>query len=130
VAQERLTSLLKEEYVSRMLKVFFDGGGTKIFGFVAHPSDHQKKANNQYSFVNRRPIRDIGISRAVYQGMSRYIPYGEKVAFVLMLDIKPELVDVNVHPRKEEVRFLNPFRVYSAVEESVRKAVESATSYR
>lgn len=130
VAQERLTALLKEEYVSRMLKVFFDGGGTKISGFVAHPSDHQKKANNQYSFVNRRPIRDIGISRAVYQGMSRYIPYGEKVAFVLMLDIKPELVDVNVHPRKEEVRFLNPFRVYSAVEESVRKAVESATSYR
>ncbi|PKN02799.1 hypothetical protein CVU76_02105 [Candidatus Dojkabacteria bacterium HGW-Dojkabacteria-1] len=130
VEKERLNTLLKEEYVSRMLKVFFDGGGTRISGFVAHPSDHQKKASNQYIFVNRRPIKDMGISRAVYQGMSRYIPHGEKVSFVLLLDIKPDLVDVNVHPRKEEVRFLNPFRVYSAVEESVRKAVENATSYR
>jgi len=130
VEKERLNTLLKEEYVSRMLKIFFDGGGIKISGFVAHPSDHQKKATNQYIFVNRRPIKDMGISRAVYQGMDRYIPHGEKVSFVLLLDINPDLVDVNVHPRKEEVRFLNPFRVYSSVEESIRKTVESATSFK
>ena len=130
VEKERLNTLLKEEYVSRMLKIFFDGGGTKISGFVAHPSDHQKRATNQYVFVNRRPIKDMGISRAVYQGMDRYIPHGEKIPFVLLIDINPDLVDVNVHPRKEEVRFLNPFRVYSSVEDAVRKAVESATSFK
>jgi len=130
VEKERFNTLHKEEYVKRMLKVFFDGGGIKISGFVAHPSDHQKKAKNQYIFVNRRPIKDIGISRAVYQGMNRYIPHGERVSFVLLLDINPDLVDVNVHPKKEEVRFLNPFRVYSSVEESIKKAVESATSFK
>ena len=130
VEKERLNTLLKEEYVSRMLKVFFDGGGTKISGFVAHPSDHQRKATNQYVFVNRRPIKDMGISRAVYQGMDRYIPHGDKVSFILLIDINPNLVDINVHPRKEEVRFLNPFRVYSSVEEAVRKAVESVTSFK
>ena len=126
----RVEEVLNGEFVERMLKVFFDGAGVSIKGFVGHPSDHQKTASNQYLFINRRPIRDNGISRAVYQGFERYIPHGEKVPYILLLDINPELVDVNVHPRKEEVRFLNPFRVYSAVQEAVNKAVHQATSYR
>jgi DNA mismatch repair protein MutL len=126
----RVEEVLKGEFVERMLKVFFNGAGVSIKGFVGHPSDHQKTATNQYLFINRRPIRDNGVSRAVYQGFERYIPHGEKVPYILLLDINPELVDVNVHPRKEEVRFLNPFRIYSAVQEAVSKAVHGATSYR
>lgn len=130
VEKVRLKEILKESFVERSLKLFYDGSGTKISGYVGHPSDHQKKASHQYLFVNRRPVKDFGISRAVYQGMERYIPHGEKTPYILLLDINPDLIDVNVHPRKEEVRFLNPFRVYSAVEEAVKKSVESATSYR
>ncbi len=130
VEKVRLKEILKETFVERSLKLSYHGSGTKISGFVGHPSDHQKKASHQYLFVNRRPVKDFGISRAVYQGMERYMPHGEKIPYVVLLDINPELIDVNVHPRKEEVRFLNPFRVYSAVEEAVKKTVESATSYR
>ncbi len=130
IEKERLESLLKEDFVKRMLKVFYDGSGTKISGYVGHPSDHQKRANHQYIFVNARPIKDNGIARAVYQGFERYIPHGQRVPYILLLNINPELIDVNVHPRKEEVRFLNPYRVYSAVQEAVKKAVEGVTSYR
>lgn len=130
IEKARVEEVLKGEFVERMLKVFFDGAGISIKGFVGHPSDHQKTATNQYLFINRRPVRDNGVSRAVYQGFERYIPHGEKVPYILLLNINPELVDVNVHPRKEEVRFLNPFRVYSAVQEAVSKAVHGATSYR
>ena len=130
VVKERVEEILKEEFVSRMLKLFFDGGGIKITGLVAHPSDHQKRTINQYIFVNGRPIWDSGIVRAVIQGYERYIPFGERIPFILLMDIKPELIDVNVHPRKEEIRFLNPFRTYSAVEEAVKKAISGVTSYR
>jgi len=127
---ERLSSLIKESFVERMMKIFYDGSGVKIKGYVGHPSDHQKRVSHQYIFVNRRPIRDNGISRAIYQGLDRYMPHGERVPFLLLIDINPDLVDVNVHPRKEEVRFLNPFRVYSAVQETVAKAVQGVTSYK
>lgn len=129
VVKERIEEILKEDFVKRMLKVFYDGSGMKVTGLIAHPSDHQKRGNNQYIFVNRRPIWDSGIARAVLQGYERYIPFGERVPFILLLDIKPELIDVNVHPRKEEIRFLNPFRAYSGVEEAVKKSVSSVTSY-
>ena len=129
IEKVRIEQILKEEFVSRMIKVFFDGGGIKISGLIAHPSDHQKRSTNQYIFVNRRPIWDSGIARAVFQGYDRYIPFGERVPFILLININPELIDVNVHPRKEEIRFLNPFRAYTAVEEAVKKSISTVTSY-
>ncbi|HNW23722.1 MAG TPA: DNA mismatch repair endonuclease MutL [Candidatus Dojkabacteria bacterium] len=130
VVKERVDEILKEDFVKRMLKVFYDGSGVKISGLIGHPSDHQKRSNHQYIFVNRRPIWDSGIVRAVLSGYERYIPHGERVPFLLLIDIRPDLIDVNVHPRKEEIRFLNPFRAYSAVEEAVKKALSTTMSYK
>ncbi len=130
IVKERVENILKEEFVSRMLKVFYDGSGMKVTGLIAHPSDHQKRSNHQYIFVNRRPIWDNGVARAVIQGYERYIPFGERVPFILLIDIRPDLIDVNVHPRKEEIRFLNPFRAYSGVQEAVKKSLSTTMSYK
>jgi DNA mismatch repair protein MutL len=113
-----------------METVFFEGNGMKISGLVAHPSDHFSRTKYQYVFVNGRNVWDNGVARGVMQAYDRYIPHGQKVPFVLNIQIKPELVDVNVHPRKEEVKFLNPYRVYSAVEQAVSKSIEKLVSYK
>jgi DNA mismatch repair protein MutL len=128
--KERIQEVINNDFSKKMVKVFFNGVGIKIEGFIAHPADHQKRSSNQYIFVNGRPIWDRAIARAVIQGYERYIPFGQRVPFILLISIKPELIDINVHPRKEEVRFLNPFRVYSAVEQATKKALVSVTSYK
>ena len=102
------------------MKVFFNGAGIKISGLISHPSDHQKRGSAQYIFVNGRNIWDSGIAKSILQGYERYIPFGQKVPYILLIDINPDQIDVNVHPRKEEIRFLNPYRVYSGVEEAVK----------
>ncbi len=127
---ERVKKVLKDEYIDRMVKVFFNGNGIKVSGLTAHPSDHQKRYSNQYIFVNRRPIWDSGIAKAVLTGYERYIPFGEKVPYILLIDINPDQVDINVHPRKEEIRFLNPFRVYSSISEAIQRAISTVTTYR
>jgi DNA mismatch repair protein MutL len=111
------------------LAIFYDGSGISMNGYVAHPSLHGPRVMKQYVFINGRPITERGIVRAVYEGYSRYLPFGEKIPFVLNITIRPDLVDVNVHPRKEEVRFTNAFRVYSAVQEAVQHTLEKALSY-
>ena len=126
ITKERAKEIFSEE---DSLNVFYDGSGVSIKGLSAHPSSHKAKSAKQVVFVNHRAITDRGIIRAVYEGYSRFLPFGEKISFVLGIDIKPELVDVNVHPRKEEVRFENAFRVYSAVEEAVRHTLEKALSF-
>lgn len=126
ITEERSNEIFQE---GGNLRIFYDGSGISIKGLSAHPSSHKAKSSKQVVFVNHRAITDRGIIRAVYEGYSRYLPFGEKISFVLSIDIKPELVDVNVHPRKEEVRFENAFRIYSAVEEAVRHTLEKALSF-
>ena len=130
ISKERVKNVLKGEFTDRMLKLFFNGNGVEIQGVTAHPQDHQKTSANQYIFVNSRPIWDSGIAKAVIQGYERYIPFGEKVPFIVNIKINPDQIDVNVHPRKEEIRFLNPFRVYASVTEAVSRAVRTSVSYK
>ncbi|MDD4382452.1 MAG: DNA mismatch repair endonuclease MutL [Candidatus Dojkabacteria bacterium] len=112
-----------------LIEIKSEGEGTKISGLIAHPSSHSNTAK-QIMYVNNRNIYDKGIARAVYEGYSRFLPFGQKVSFIINIQIRPELIDVNVHPRKEEIRFQNPYRVYMAIEEAVRYALEKELSYK
>jgi DNA mismatch repair protein MutL len=130
IDKHRVTEVVGKDFVERMETVFFNGNGMKISGLVAHPSDHFSRTKYQYIYVNRRNVWDNGIAKAVLQAYDRYIPHKEKVPFFINIEIKPELVDINIHPRKEEVRFLNPYRVYSSVEQAVQKSIEKLVSFK
>jgi DNA mismatch repair protein MutL len=120
----RVENVLKSDFSKEMLPLYYSGDGVTILGLIAKPQFNYAKTTHQYFFLNHRPILDRGVIKAVMEGYSRYIPHGQKVPFILSLNMEPSLVDVNVHPRKEEVRFMNPFRVYSAVEASVQQALK------
>jgi DNA mismatch repair protein MutL len=129
ITKERIEAVLNKDFTEHMLDVFYNGNGIEIQGKIAHPSQHKSRGTKNIIFINNRNIQDKGIYRAVIEGYSRFMPFGEKVSFVLNIKINPELVDVNVHPRKEEVRFQNPFRIYSAVENAVKHTLEKEMSY-
>lgn len=121
---QRLKQVLKADFVKEPISVLFEGENLHIAGFTAHPKYNTTRTPHQYIYVNNRPISDNGIIRSVLQGYARFIPYGQKIPFVLYIKIDPKLVDVNVHPRKEEVRFINPYRVYSAIETAIKSALQ------
>lgn len=130
IDKQRVKEVINQDFVDRMESVFYEGNGIKISGLVAHPSDHVSRTKYQYIFVNGRNVWDNGVARGVLQAYERYIPHKKKIPFIINIEIKPELVDVNVHPRKEEVKFLNPYRVYSAVQQAVTKSIEKLVSYK
>lgn len=125
---ERIKSVIKNDFTNRLIQIKFEGMGMKVTGFIAHPNDAVSKTDYQYIFINSRPIWDNGIAKAVRQGYSRFIPDNLRTPFILFIDIDSNLLDVNVHPRKEEVRFQNPFRVFSSVEQAVSSALSTSLS--
>ena len=129
ITKERIQEVMNED-TSNFLQLNYEGAGIKISGYVAHPSNHKSSRAKSYMFVNNRAISDKGIYRAIHEGYSRYIPHGQKVDFVIKIDMDPQYVDVNVHPRKEEVRFENPYRIYSAIENAVKHTLEKELSFR
>ncbi len=74
-------------------------------------------------YINGRPVVDKIIKKALLDAYTRQITPGEYPFAVLMLTVKPSFVDVNVHPKKSEVKFLDPNEVFSLVHESVKKTL-------
>lgn len=80
------------------------------------------RANRRYItlFVNRRWIHDSSLTFAVAQAYHTLLPVGRHPVAVLLVDIDPSLVDVNVHPAKREVKFRDSRGVFTAVQRAVR----------
>ena len=76
-------------------------------------------------FVNNRSIKNNIIQRAIMQAYNRWLEPWLYPFAVLFIYVKPDLVDVNVHPRKEEVKFIDPWSIYNLVYKLVKENIES-----
>jgi DNA mismatch repair protein MutL len=97
-------------------------GGIHVEGFVCTPQQARLRSTHQYFFINRRNIQSGLISRSLSQSYD-VLPPGRFPMAVLFLTMPTEEVDVNVHPTKKEVRFLNESRIYWAISQAVKTAL-------
>jgi DNA mismatch repair protein MutL len=94
-----------------------------VYGFTTNANQTRSNRSQIILFVNGRSIQDQRLNYAVVQAYHTMIPQGRFPVSVLMIDLPPEEVDVNVHPAKAEVRFRAPDAVFSVVQRTVRAAV-------
>jgi DNA mismatch repair protein MutL len=110
---ERIASLHGRELASKLLWVESRDEGVELAGFVAHPSESRSHNRMQYLFLNGRHIRDRALGHALAEAYRGLLITGRYPVAFLRLDMPPNLVDVNVHPTKLEVRFQDGGRLYS-----------------
>ncbi|MGE3278207.1 MAG: DNA mismatch repair endonuclease MutL [Candidatus Altimarinota bacterium] len=120
----RVEQVLGKEFSSKLISLQTTANGISLRGFVAKPELVHATHKNQYLFVNGRPVYDHLISRSVLEAYDTMVPRGYFPAFVLHLDLDPKLVDVNVHPRKSEVKFLQVSDIMSLLKSAVRDALK------
>lgn len=97
------------------LNVNYEFEGITITGVVGKPEIARSNRGNQIFFVNKRYIKDRILSNATEKAFKGMIPIGKFGFLVLNLEMSPNLVDVNVHPAKLEVRFQEEQKVFKAV---------------
>lgn len=124
--RERAYQLLGSELLSKLVEVDYQVGRMKVFGLVSNPQEQRSSRDTQYLFVNGRFVRDRLIWRALSEAYRSMMPSGMHPAAVLFLDLPPDEVDVNVHPAKTEVRFLNEAALLSGVKQAVAQALSFA----
>ncbi|MCA0452988.1 MAG: DNA mismatch repair endonuclease MutL [Chloroflexi bacterium] len=94
-----------------------------VTGFSSVPSLHRADRNHITLFVNGRWIQDTRLSYAITQAYHTFLMTGRYPVAIVMVQIPPTEVDVNVHPTKAEVRFRDPEALFSAVQRAVRRSV-------
>jgi DNA mismatch repair protein MutL len=117
---QRRDEVLGADFTAGSRSLLSTRGPLSVEGRVGQPEAARNRADLQYLFVNGRFVRDRLIAHAVRSAYEDQLHGSKQPAYALFITIAPELVDVNVHPTKVEVRF----RDGRAVHQAVRYAVE------
>jgi DNA mismatch repair protein MutL len=120
---ERLRALWGRELADTLVPIAFAHGAFRVEGFVQRPADARPTGRRAQLFVNGRPFRDNFLVRAAEAGYRSAIAPGDRPSMVLLLTVRPDEVDVNVHPAKLEVRFRDRIGLERTVEDAVRHAL-------
>ena len=116
-------SLLGRDFARTMLPAQGSGEGITVEGYVCPPAGGRGNRKQQYFFVNGRYVRSILLQTALEQAYKNQLFTGRFPACVLFLELRRSAVDVNVHPAKTEIRFLQERQVFDAVYRSVQAAL-------
>ena len=120
--RERIGGLFGAALAARLIEVEADDGEIALHGFVGRPEDDVAGTRLQHLFVAGRPFRDRSILHAVQEGYRGLLLTGRQPIVFLSFDMPADMVDVNVHPAKIEVRFREPARLYRLVLSALRTA--------
>lgn len=117
---ETIRRFFGDELADALVPIDAGNESVRLHGYVAHPRVDRPNSQLQYLFVNGRFIRDRSLAHAILEGYRGLLMTGRYPAAFLFLEVPPEDVDVNVHPTKIEVRFLDPHRLYGLILSSIR----------
>ncbi|HNW35676.1 MAG TPA: DNA mismatch repair endonuclease MutL, partial [Candidatus Ozemobacteraceae bacterium] len=96
------------------------GTGASIRGFISRPTDARPSNRYMTLLINRRYVRSKLLSQAVAKALSAFFPKGRWPVLIFDLRLPPEMVDVNVHPQKTEVRFRDERWVFGLAWETIQ----------
>jgi DNA mismatch repair protein MutL len=115
----RVEKFIGQTVFEHLLPITYTDQYVGFTGFLAKPQVVTRTANKQYLFVNQIKIADKLISQAVKEAYGNLLEATASPIYILFLTIPPEVIDVNVHPRKEQVRFLNKDSLFGTIKKAV-----------
>jgi DNA mismatch repair protein MutL len=121
--KQRIVQLLGNNYNAKLVTVKEDTDYMNIYGFAGKPDTAKKTRGDQYFFVNNRFIKSAYLNHAVMNAYQEMIATDSFPMYVLFIDLDPAVVDVNVHPTKQEIKFEDEKIIYAFVQAAIKHAL-------
>ena len=122
---ERLAAIMGREFADNAVAIDANREGFRLSGFAGLPTLNRPTGQHQYLFVNGRPVRDKLLAGAVRGAYQDFLARDRHPLVALFLEAPTDLVDVNVHPAKTEVRFRDPGIVRGLIVGALRTALSA-----
>lgn len=123
--KERIEELLGSSYCQDLIELEVMKHECALCGFIGLPHTHRPNKSQQNLFVNGRSVTSSFIAQTVLKAFGERLPTSRFPLYTLYLTTPPEVIDVNIHPRKKELRFQNEEEIEELVLSGVKNALES-----
>jgi len=120
---DRLGAILGKDFIENSVKIEAERENISLKGYASLPSLNRGTTQYQYFFVNGRPVKDKMFYGCVRAAFMDVLHYGRHPLAALYLTIPPEMVDVNVHPAKAEVRFRDAAHIRGLIISTIKHAL-------
>ena len=120
---QRIAGIFGSNYNQRLYHIEEETEPVKIYGYVGKSEFVKRSRGEQYLFVNGRFIKHPGLSAAIERAYSELIPERTYPAYFVLLDVDPQRLDVNIHPTKTEVRFIDEQVIFAILRAATKKAL-------
>ncbi len=129
--QDRLTQLWDTNLADQVLKLVTNinnpsnsNHNLQLAGLISVPQIERYNRNQLFLFVNKRWVRNIGLQKAIIKGYAGLLPEGRFPVGIVFIEVDSHELDINIHPRKEEVLFLHAHKIERLVYEAVKQTLE------
>ena len=119
----RIVDVIGKSIKNNLLEIDADTSIVRLRGYIGRPAVAKKRNNEQFLFVNGRFFKSQYLNKAILKAYEKLIPEGCFPSFFIFIDIDPDRVDVNVSPRKTEVKFADSENVWQILNAAVRETL-------
>ncbi len=125
--KEAVMAVYGKEAIDNCYNICGEKSGVGLSGFIGNTNYYKGNRTYQTIIVNDRYVTDSTVASAIQNAYSSYLMKRQYPFYVVSLSLDPRIIDVNVHPRKSEVRFANNQVVYSAVYSMISKVLDGTS---
>jgi DNA mismatch repair protein MutL len=125
--RQRIIGVFGKKYQEELISLDQDTEIIRISGFIGSPSIARRSRGEQLLYVNRRLIKNHYLNHAISSAYEELIAPGNYPFYALFIEIDPNLIDINVHPTKHEIKFDDERLIYNFLQVSVKHALGRST---
>lgn len=123
-SKERILQLLGIQLNNQLLPVTFTDNYVTVSGYIAKPQFATSSSTKQYLFVNNRYVIDKQINHLVKKSFGTILASTSYPIFILFISLPYDLVDINVHPKKEVIQFIHPKNIFEKIQSAITQTLE------
>lgn len=125
---DTIYTVLGKDFANNLIQIDYKDSYIRINGFISNNNLYRGNRGHQYMYINGRSIVNSAISKSIENKYKSLIPINRFPIFVLNIDIAPGEIDVNIHPTKQEVKFINKDRVIGTITNCIERYLLSSCS--
>ena len=120
---QRIANIYGDNYKEKLYPIDSETEVVKIHGYVSKAEYVRKSRGEQYLFVNGRFIKHLALGAAVEKAYTDLIPAQSYPSYFIMLSVDPSRIDVNIHPTKTEVKFVDEHAIFALLRSTTKQAL-------